>query len=318
MRRALYSLRGFKLAFAIAHLFPRSFTQWLSARIGLAAYARSTEAQCALRANLALVTGLAGQALDALCADNVANFSRMLADYFLCAGPDAVAQAAALLHGRGGEEHLNAALARGTGAIVVTAHLGHWELGGLMLAHRGVPLTVITLEEPTSELTRWREACRRQLGIKTITVGPGHPFSFVEMIQTLRRNELLAMLVDRPYAGTGTPVQFFGHQTEFSTAPAVLHQHTGAAVLPAFVLQDGCGGYLTMAEPLIPMNASSGPETLAANTQRIATIFEEIIRRHPEQWFNYVPIWRANGVAHTSAAAPLVEGKFDLQPGPRR
>jgi len=298
MRDALYSLRGFKAAFVTAHLLPRFVCQRLSARIGLAAYARSAEAQAALRANLALVTGLRGPELDALCSENVANFSRMLADYFLCAGPDATEQAAALLHGRGGVEHLDAARARGNGAIVVTGHLGHWELGGLMLARHGLPLTVITLEEPSTGLTRWREACRRQLGIKTITVGPGHPFAFVEMIQTLRRNEFLAMLVDRPYSGTGTSVQFFGHNTEFSTAPALLHQHTGAAVLPAFVLQDGRGGYLTMAEPLIPMIEDPNPQAaLNTNTQRIATMFEDIIRRHPEQWFNYVPIWRENGRA---------------------
>ncbi len=292
MRKSLYTLRGFKAAFAFAHLFPRPASQWLSARIGLAAYRRSGEAQSALRTNLQLVTRLDGAALDALCAENVANFSRMLADYFLCAGPDAASQAARLQRGRGGEEHLSAALARGRGAIVVTGHLGLWELGGLMLARHGLPLTVITLEEPSSGLTRWREACRRQLGIKTITVGPGHPFAFVEMIQTLRRNEFLAMLVDRPYAGTGTPVHFFGHETRFSAAPALLHQHTGAAVLPAFVLQDGRGGYRTVAEPLIPMSDGKGPAALAANTQRIAEVFEAIIRRHPEQWFNYVPIWR--------------------------
>ena len=58
------------------------------------------------------------------------------------------------------------------------------------------------------------------------------------MIQTLRRNEFLAMLVDRPYAGTGAPVQFFGQQTEFSTAPALLWQHTGAAVSLRSCLQN--------------------------------------------------------------------------------
>lgn len=298
MRDALYSLRGFKAAFALARLLPRTTCQWLSARIGLAAYARSAEAQSALRANLALVTGLQGAALDALCEENVANFSRMLADYFLCAGSDAAVRAAALLHGRSGVEHLTAAREMGKGAIVVTGHLGHWELGGLMLARHGLPLTVITLEEPSTELTRWREACRRQLGIKTITVGPGHPFAFVEMIQALRRNEFLAMLVDRPYNGTGTAVRFFGHETQFSTAPALLHQHTGAAVLPAFVIQDGKGGYITMAEPIIPMeNDGANPQAaLATNTQRIASMFEGIIRRHPEQWFNYVPIWRGEGL----------------------
>jgi KDO2-lipid IV(A) lauroyltransferase len=293
MRDSLYTLRGFKAAFAFAHLMPRSFAQWLSAKIGLAAYARSAEAQSALHANLHLVTGLEGAALDALCEENIVNFSRMLADYFLCAGPDAAAQATALLHHHGGEANLAAALAPGNGVIVVTGHLGHWELGGLMLARLGLPLTVVTLEEPSSELTRWREACRRQLGIKTITVGPAHPFAFVEMMQTLRRNELVAMLVDRPSAGSGTCVDLFGHKTAFSSAPALLAQHTGASVLPAFVLHDGQGGYRTMAEPPIPMEIGGDPHaTVPANTQRIATIFEGIIRRHPEQWFNYVPIWQ--------------------------
>lgn len=293
MSQSLYSIGGFKGAFVCAHLMPRWFCQWLSARIGLASYARRPEAQAALRSNLQLVTGRRGAALEALCIENVANFSHMLADYFLCAGADAAAQAGKLLHGRSGEEHLALARERGKGAIIVTAHLGHWELGGLMLARRGLPLTVITLEEPSSELSRWREACRRQFGIKTITVGPGHPFAFVEMIQTLRRNELLAMLVDRPYGGTGARVNFFGHETEFSTAPALLAHHTGAAVLPAFVLQDNDHGYISMAEPIIPMTEEADTQAaLASNTQRVATIFEAIIRRHPEQWFNYVPIWR--------------------------
>jgi Kdo2-lipid IVA lauroyltransferase/acyltransferase len=293
MRDSLYTLAGFKLAFATAHLLPRAVCQWMAARIGLAAYARSADAQAALRSNLHLVTGLNGATLDALCDENVANFSRMLADYFLCAGPNAAKRAASLLHHDGGEQHLAAARAPGKGVIVVTGHFGHWELGGLMLALLGLPLTVVTLEEPSSELTRWRESCRRQIGIKTIAVGPAYPFAFVEMMQTLRRNELIAMLVDRPYEGTGACVELFGHKTEFSTAAALLAQHTGASVLPAFVIHDGQGGYATIAEPPIPMEVGGDPRTtIPANTQRIATVFEGIIRRYPEQWFNYVPIWR--------------------------
>ena len=306
MRDSLYTLGGFKLAFAFAHLFPRWVCHRTATRIGLVAYARSAEAQSSLRSNLHLVTGLEGARLEALCQENVTNFSCMLSDYFLCAGPKAAERAGALLHHDGGEQHLAAARAPGKGVIVVTGHLGHWELGGLMLALLGLPLTVVTLEEPSSELTRWRESCRRQLGIKTITVGPAHPFAFVEMMQTLRRNELIAMLVDRPYEGSGACVELFGHKTEFSTAPALLTQHTGASVLPAFVIHDGQGGYATIAEPPIPMEMGGDPRTaIPANTQRIATVFEGIIRRHPDQWFNYVPIWREKSAAASSGSGEI-------------
>ena len=301
MKNALYTLAGFKAAFAVAHLLPRPAAQALAAFVGRAAFGRKSDAQAALRANLQPVTGLSGAALDALCAENVANFSRMLADYFLCAGANAARHCDALIEGWSGFENLAAARAAGCGTIVVTGHLGHWELGGLVLARRGLPLTVVTLEEPSTGLTRWREACRRQLGIKTITVGPGHPFAFVEMIQTLRRNELVAMLVDRPYAGTGTPVRLFGHETEFSSAPALLAKHTGAAVLPAFVLRQPGGRYISVAEPAVPMSATAD---LAANTQRIASAFEPSIRGHPAQWFHYVPIWSKNEAAQSLREPP--------------
>lgn len=294
MGHSLYSLAGFKAAFAIAQLFPRAVCQRLGAAIAVASYRRRPSAQAALRANLAQVTQQNGAALDALCRENVANFGRMLADYFLCGGVNAAREAQGLLEEWRGLEHLEAARAAGRGTLIVTAHLGHWELGGIMLARHGWPLNVVTLEEPSTELTRWRDAGRRNLGIQTIAVGPGHPFSFVELIQRLRRNEMVAMLVDRPYAGTGAPVQFFGRQTEFSTAPALLAHHTGATVLPAFVLQLPSRRYVSFADPAIPLeHAKDLRADLGANTQRIATIFEAIVREHPEQWFNYVPVWNS-------------------------
>lgn len=155
-------------------------------------------------------------------------------------------------------------------------------------------MTVVTLEEPSTELTRWRDDYRRKLGIKTITVG-SEKFSFIDMIKTLQKNEIVAMLVDRPYAGSGTPVRFFGRDTLFSTAPALLWQHTDATVLPAFVLQNKKGRYLSFADPAILMERHDDrKEALAKNTQLVATAFEAIIREHPEQWFNYVPIWKQN------------------------
>jgi KDO2-lipid IV(A) lauroyltransferase len=294
-RTPLYSLAGFKTAYAFAQIAPRAVSQWLGQRVALMIYDRRPPVGAVLKANLQRVTGLHGAELDALCRENVANFGRMLADYFLCAGANASTQARRLLTEWRGIEHLETARARGRGTIIVTAHLGHWELGGLMLTRHGWPLTVVTLEEPSTELTRWRDACRAHLGIRTLAVGPGHPFAFVELIQTLRRNELVAMLVDRPHAGSGAPVRYFGEETEFSTAPALLAHHTGATVLPAFVLQRPDGHYVSFADPPIDLIEDRDPRrALTENTQRLATIFEAIVRAHPEQWFNYVPVWTAS------------------------
>ncbi len=290
-RPAIYNLRAFQAGLLVARCLPRPWTQALAKPLGRAVFARNSAGQAALRENLRVLTGIDGAALDALCAENVTQFSRMLADYFFCASRGEAA-VRALVDEWHGLEQLEAARAHGKGVILITAHLGHWELGGLLLAGRGFPVTVITLDEPTTALTEWRDRYRRTLGIKTIAVGPGREFAFVEMIATLRRNECLAMLVDRPPAGTGAPVLFAGQTTEFSSGPALLWQHTGAAVVPAFVVRNARGCYTSLAEPAVPMAARSDrAESIAVNTQTIASVFESIIRKHPEQWFNYVPIW---------------------------
>lgn len=293
MRNALYQVRGFKLGFLLARILPRRMLLRMGRQIASVCYQRDATVQAALVENLRVVTGRTDPEL---AAENVRHFGEMLADYFYCVGRSAGA-ASTLLREWRGLEHFEAGRARGKGTVLVTAHLGNWELGGALLALSGFPITVVTLEEPTSELTRWRGCFRERFGIKTITVGPGHDFAFVEMLQTLRRNEILAMLVDRPYAGSGTPVQFFGRDSEFSSAAAHLWQHTGAAVIPAFVLRQTDHQYISFADAPLPFAPASDSRTaLAVNTQTLASHFETVIRQHPEQWFNYVPIWadRAN------------------------
>ena len=101
------------------------------------------------------------------------------------------------------------------------------------------------------------------------------------------------MLVERPQENSGTPVKFFGRDTPFSLGPSLLWQHTDATVLPAFVLQKNDGRYLSFIDPAVPMKQDGTPrEALALNTQRIATQFETINQRHPDQWYNIVSIWK--------------------------
>jgi len=292
MRSPLYSISAFKAAFALAQLLPRPVTRKVADALAWWNLRSSPELKDIVRENLAIATGLSGAPLDALVRENVRNFCRMLADYFLCAGERAT-NATALLGEMEGWEHITAARERGKGIVLVTGHVGHWELGGVTLALRGLPMSIVTLPEPSDSLMRWRTACRRRIGIGTIGVGPGHDFAFVEMLRTLRGNGCLAMLVDRPHPGTAIAVRQFGRVTEFSTGPAMLAHHTGAAVIPAFVFRQPDHRYRAIACP--PVEMATGPlrETLHENVQRIASVFEVLIREHPDQWFNYVPLFHA-------------------------
>lgn len=292
LRSPLYSISAFKAAYALAQLLPRPVTRKIADTLAWWGLRSSPGLKRIARENLAIATGLTGASLDALVRENFRNFSRTLADYFLCAG-ERPTNATALLGELEGWEHIATARERGRGIILVTGHVGHWELGGLTLAARGVPMTVVTLPEPSAALMRWRSACRRRLGIGTIAVGPGHDFAFVEMLRTLRGNGCLAMLVDRPHPGTGIAVWQFGRETHFSTAPAMLAHHTGAAIIPAFVFQQPDHRYRAIACPPVEMAAGPLRATLHENVQRIASVFEVLIREHPDQWFNYVPLFQA-------------------------
>lgn len=280
----LYSLPSFQFAAGLARILPRPWAHGFAMGIGRIAYKRRPGVQRMLEENLGVVTGMSGQALAALSRRNVANFCGMLADYFMSAAAHG-AVAGRYVDDMVGREHIEKALAAGKGAVIATAHLGNWELGALLLRELGFPVTIVTLDEPSPGLTRWRDAQRERRGIKTIAVGPDRKFSFVEMIQALRRNECVAMLVDRPYEGTGETVTYFGKQTLFSAGPALLHRHTGAAVLPAFVVAQADGRYRCLTQSNL-----ADPDAAPFQTQMLADAFERLVRAHPDQWYNYVPL----------------------------
>ena len=100
-----------------------------------------------------------------------------------------------------GWEHLEAALARNKGVLLVTVHLGNWEFGAPLLTQRGVKLQVITMAEPQARLTEIRQAARARWGIQTLALGE-NPFAAVEIIRRLEENNAIALLMDRPPAQT--------------------------------------------------------------------------------------------------------------------
>ena len=283
-RNAWYSPSSFELASWLVRHLPHPWTRSFAAGVGAVGYRFCPERREALLSNLA---ELSKEGTSELCLACFQNFLRMLHD-FCDAAAGGKPSIDKLVVARRGFEFLDQARTRGRGTLLITGHLGAWELGGMVLAAEGFPVNVVTMREPTPKLDVWRQKYRARFGIKTITVG-SDKFAFVEIMQALRRNELVAMLVDRPYLNSGVEVRFFGRPTLFSAAAARIWQHTGATIIPAFVLQLQPGRYGCYAYPSIEMDSAADTEN---NTQRVADVFEAIVREFPDQWFNFVPIWQ--------------------------
>jgi KDO2-lipid IV(A) lauroyltransferase len=189
---------------------------------------------------------------------------------------------------------LESALGRGRGVVLVTVHLGNWELGGLLLAQLGLKLTVLTLAEPDDKLTELRAASRARLGIDTVVIGHDG-FEFVEVIKRLQEGGTVAILLDRPRERNSANVQLFGQPFAASAAAAELARAAGCAVIGVDIVREG-PGYVARILPEVQYEHRSlgSAEGRRLLTQEILQRFEPEIRTHLDQWYQFVPVWPDN------------------------
>ena len=187
-----------------------------------------------------------------------------------------------------GFDHLQQAHLSAKGCILVTGHLGFFELGGLVMKQLGFPMTALTLPEPTSELTRWRADFRGRWGVDTIVVGDDH-FSVIQIVRALGDGAFVASLIDRPYDGTGTEVQLPHGKILFSTAPVLISLLAQCPIIPVGVTRQSDGRYRIEAHKAIhPSWLTHGRrETLEYYTRKIAESLVPMFTKEPEQWYHF-------------------------------
>jgi lauroyl/myristoyl acyltransferase len=190
-----------------------------------------------------------------------------------------------------GWEIYQAAEARGKGVLLVTPHLGNWEIGGAFLPRKGFKLLVLTQPEPDPVLTEMRKASRARWGVETIVVGED-AFAFIEIVKRLQDGATVALLMDRPAASTAVNVHLFGRPFSASIAAAELARASGCAILPACIVRTA-GGYEGEIRPEIPYDrARIGNRAARIQlTQEIMRVFQPPIRQYISQWYHFVPIW---------------------------
>ena len=182
-----------------------------------------------------------------------------------------------------GMEHMERAYHRGKGVILVTGHIGNWELMAASVASAGYPLWVVAALLYDPRLSQIVSGIRERYGVRTIS--RDHLSARRTVLQVIRKGEVLGLLIDQDTRVKGVFVDFFGRPAYTPSAAASLALRTEAeVVIGSIVRQKNSSLTITFRPPLPPLRSGKRAEELVANTQLYTSVLEDIVRKYPEQW----------------------------------
>jgi len=203
-----------------------------------------------------------------------------------------------------GEEHLRQALQRGKGVLLLTAHLGSWELGGLFLGKLGLPLSVVYVPDEIADVEAFRSLLRRSTGVDEIPIRPREGLAALPVLRALRENRLVALQGDRDFDDRGAPVDFFGAPAPFPRGPFLLASLTGAALVPVFIAYtSGHRFEVRLGEPLLVAGGADREAAVREAQGRWVAVLEDAVRRWPTQWYTFYDFWGESAAA--AAGSPV-------------
>ena len=290
-RHILDNPLSYYMIYLLARFLPVYICHWIGKLVVLVVYAFSKKDREGLSRNLSV-------ALNRLPNDPYIrktvrqvflNYGQYMADFFLIPQlPYSTVRT--FFSAIKGEEVLQRALAKGSGAILLLAHLGNWEIGGSMLRAMDYPLGVVAMSHNSAFTNVLVNRLRLDKGIKIFHVD-GSLFSSIGILRYLRNNGIVAISGDKDFFDNGRPVTYFGKTVNFPLGPVVLAMNSGADLIPAFVLKQPDGKYVGVLEEAIPIDLEGDRyEVIDKNLAKTARLFERYIRAYPDQWYCPDPI----------------------------
>jgi KDO2-lipid IV(A) lauroyltransferase len=201
--------------------------------------------------------------------------------------------------------------------ILVVGHVGNNEAVAAGLGEHGYPISVIADDSSFPELFDLLRRQREAWGVRLI------PWrNLRDLYRVLRRNEILALLIDWGYRPDGIPVRLFDTWTTLPAGPATLAAKTGAIVVPVAIRRTPEGRFrMVLDQPI--MVESADPAEVQRASQAIADALQRTIAAAPEQWYSFKPMWPADpGEAREleERASRMLAGgdvrSTDIAPGP--
>ncbi|MDR1979750.1 MAG: lysophospholipid acyltransferase family protein [Synergistaceae bacterium] len=195
-----------------------------------------------------------------------------------------------------GKEHLDAALKRGRGVLLMTAHMGNWELAGARLAAEGYEIAPIyTPQRNKGGVNDLIGKQRVDMGMKMV---PSEGLALREAFCALRKGSVLTFLQDLDARKEGVLVPFLGLPASTATGIVKMHRKFGAPVVPAVTVRnaDGVRHTIRIQEILSDFCDEEG-NPFGANMEKSLKMCNNIlgkwIMEYPEQWMWLLDKWES-------------------------
>ena len=186
-------------------------------------------------------------------------------------------------------------LAAVKGAIVLTAHMGNYDLGAALFAERfHRRIRMVRAPEPDAQTAQHVDLALRQSSAGAVKVGysdDGTSLAF-DLLNALRSGEIISIQGDRVVGEVGrAAVKFFNREVCFPNGPFVLSIVSEMPIYPLFIVRTGHRKYKIIArEPIVLRSAASRDQVIAEAMLAWARVLEEIVRSYWPQWFAFTPL----------------------------
>ena len=194
----------------------------------------------------------------------------------------------ARFEGEGDWPVLARAQALGRGVIVVTGHVGNWELAGAYIAARGLPIDGVTRRMKNPLFDRYLTATRERSGMGVIPENPAR-----HVPRALRAGRVVALVADQGVKGmASTYVPFFGRPAKTPRGPAVFALRLGVPIVAGTAIRLPSGRYRAVVEPVEVIDTGNREHDIDAVVARYTAIIEHWVRMYPEQYFWHHRRWK--------------------------
>jgi len=273
---------GYRLIERLSGCLPQRFLYRCAEQIADVKWRCSAADLAAVQSNLSLALRMPVSGRSLLARDVFRNFGRYLIEFFSmhrAPQPDVQVE---------GYEHLAEAQRPGRGTIVLTAHLGNWEVAAVLIHRLGFPVTAVALPHDDPQMDRLFNTQRTRCGITVIPMGAQ---AARQSLQHLREGHLLGLLGDQDFSSNGQAVSFNGRTVILPRGPALLSLRSQAPIVPTFLLREGDWKFrLCFEQPLWPHAGAVDDASVREVIQSYVVVLERYLNRFASQWLLFRPI----------------------------